>query len=392
MLWLVLAVALALRAGFGLTREGLTASTDEANWNAQAKIYLHHGLLHPDSGTYRPPFYPLMLAAIYEVCGQSPLAVRLWQAFLGTVTCALLFGIGRHLGGERCGLIAAALGALYPLMVFFCSALMAETLLVLLTTAVVLLALRMESLPTWRNAALTGFVFGLALLCKPVVLPWLPLLLWGWWRRRPQGEVRRAARVALVLGVSALTLAPWTARNAAVTGYFVPFSSNLGMNLMIGNEPQATGVYRRGTDYLGMARELVGGIEPAVARDRALARSVVEQIAESPLRFARLALRKLIYLWSPLALGESMQRNLIALLSSGPLMMLGGWGLWRLRGRPEAWVAGTLLLSLSLVHLVFFAHTRFRLPVDAALMGPAALILDGQLSRWRQRRDGGGNR
>ena len=392
MLWLVLALALALRAGFGLTREGLTASTDEANWDAQAKIYLHHGLLHPDSGTYRPPLYPLMLAAIYEVCGQSPLAVRLWQAFLGTVTCALLFGIGRHLGGERCGLIAAALGALYPLMVFFCSALMAETLLVLLTTAVVLLALRMESLPTRRNAALTGFVFGLALLCKPVVLPWLPLLLWGWWRRCPPGEVRRAARVALVLGVCALTLAPWTARNAAVTGYFVPFSSNLGMNLMIGNEPQATGVYRRGTDYLGMAQELVGGIEPAVARDRALAGTMVEQIAQSPLRFARLALGKLIYLWSPLALGESMQRNLIALLSSGPLLILGGWGLWRLRGRPEAWVAGTLLLSLSLVHVVFFAHTRFRLPVDAALMGPAALILDGQLSRWRRRREGGGDR
>ena len=392
MLWLVLALALALRAGFGLTREGLTASTDEANWDAQAKVYLHHGLLHPDSGTYRPPLYPLMLAAIYEVCGPSAAAVRLWQALLGTLTCAMLYGIGRRLGGERCGLIAAGLGALYPLMVFFCSALMAETLLVFLITAVVLLALRMESLPTRGNAALMGFAFGLALLCKPVVLPWLPLLLWGWWRRCPPGGVRRATRVALVLGVTALTLAPWTARNAAVTGYFVPFSSNLGMNLMIGNEPQAQGVYRRGTDYLGMAQDMVGGIEPAVARDRALARKVAAQMAEEPLRFARLAMRKLLWLWSPLALGESVQRNLIALLSSGPLLVLGGWGLWKLRGRPEAWAAATLLLSLSLVHVIFFAHTRFRLPVDAALMGPAAFILDGQLSRWRRRRAGGGNR
>ena len=195
-----------------------------------------------------------------------------------------------------------------------------------------------------------------------------------------------------MLGVTALTLAPWTARNAAVTGYFVPFSSNLGMNLMIGNEPQAQGVYRRGTDYLGMAQDMVGGIEPAVARDRALARKVAAQTAEEPLRFARLAMRKLLWLWSPLALGESVQRNLIALLSSGPLLVLGGWGLWKLRGRPEAWAAATLLLSLSLVHVVFFAHTRFRLPVDAALMGPAALILDGQLSGWRRRRAGGGNR
>ena len=175
MLWLVLAMALALRAGFGLTREGLTASTDEANWDAQAKIYLHHGLLHPDSGTYRPPLYPLMVAAIYEVCGQNLLAVRLWQAFLGTITCALLFGIGRHLGGERCGLIAAALGAFYPIMVFFCSALMAETLLVLLTTAVVLLALRMESPSNPEECRVDGIGLraGVAVQarCPPMVAP-----------------------------------------------------------------------------------------------------------------------------------------------------------------------------------------------------------------------------
>ncbi len=391
-MWLVLALALVLRAGFGLTREGLDASTDEDNWDALARVYWHHGLLHPDSGTYRPPLYPLMLSAIYQVWGHAPVAVRLLQALLGTATCALLYGIGRRLGGKRCGLIAAALGAAYPLLVFFTGVLMAETLLVFLTTAAVLLALRLEALPSLRNAALLGFVLGLALLCKPVVLPWVPLLLWGWWRRSPLSGARRSARVALVLGVMGLTLAPWTARNAAVTGYFVPLSSNLGMNLMIGNEPQAGGIYRRGTDYLAMAQALVGEIEPAVARDRALARQVVAEMVDSPQRFAQLALRKLFWLWSPLAPGESAQRNLIALLSSAPLLILGMWGFWRLRGRPEAWVAGSLLLSLSLVHMVFFAHTRFRLPLDAALMGPAALILDHQVGRWRRRRGGGESR
>ena len=389
-LWLVLAAALLLRAGFGLTREGLNASADEGNWDALAQIYRHHGLLHPDSGTYRPPLYPLMLAAVYEVCGHVPAAVRLWQALLGAATCALLYGIGRRIGGEGCGLIAAAMGALYPLLVFFCAALMAETLLVFLTTAAVLLALRMEGLPNLKNAALLGFVLGLALLCKPVVLPWIPLLMWGWWRRSSLGRVRRGARVALVLGVAGLTLAPWTARNAAVTGYFAPLSSNLGMNLMIGNEPQARGVYRREADYLAMVRGLAGEIEPGVARDRALARRVLSGIVESPGHFAQLALRKLFWLWSPLALGESAQRNAIALLSSGPLLALGAWGMWRSRGRPEVWIAGSLLLSLSLVHVIFFAHTRFRLPADAALMGPAALVLERQLSRWWRR--GGGEK
>ena len=99
--------------------------------------------------------------------------------------------------------------------------------------------------------------------------------------------------------------------------------------------------------------------------------------------FGRLAIRKLLLLWSPLVAGESALRNLIALISSGPVLVLGLWGTLQLRGRPESWLVGTLALSLSLVHMVFFVHTRFRLPIDAALIAPAAWMLERGWSRWR---------
>lgn len=378
----LLALALALRVGFGLMQEGLTAASDERNWDGVARAFLVSGVLHP--GTYWPPLYPLMLAGTYRVVGPHPGTVRLWQALLGTITCMLLYGIGRRIGGARVGLVAAGLGAAYPLFVFFTGVLMAETLLVFLTAAALLLALRFEAACSTARAAALGAVLGLGALCKPVVLAWVPLLLWGWWRRCGLCAGQRVARVAAVVGTMGLVIAPWTVRNALVTGFFVPISSNLGMNLMVGNEPGANGRYRNGVDYIAMFDRLTGSGHP-VERDRRAVRVVLGWVAEAPARFTGLVFRKLAWFWSPLAPDEPAHRNRVALFSSGPLLVLGLLGTIRLRGRPEARAVGSLLLGLSLVHALFFAHTRFRLPIDAALMGPAAWVLVRGWDGWRRR-------
>ena len=384
-LWAALALALILRVGFGLTRDGLTASSDEQEWDGAARAFLTLGVMHPDIGAYRPPLYPLMLAGIYGVTGHAPFAARMWQALLGAATCGLLYGIGRRIGGETAGVIAAGMGAVYPLFVFFSGVLMAETLLVFLTTAVLLVSLRFEATPSFGNAVTLGILSGLSVLCKPVALAWIPLLLWGWWRRSALVYRRRMARAAAVAGAMGLTLLPWAVRNAVSSGYFVPVSSNLGMNLMIGNEPEATGVYRNEADYLGLFDRMTEPSAHPVARDRQAARQTLRWIAGSPGRFAKLAVRKLVWLWSPLVEGESAVRNLIAFFSCGPVLALGVWGTFRSRGCPEAWGVGSLLIALSVAHAVFFAHTRFRMPADAALMGPAAWML---ARRWRQWRGG----
>ena len=384
-LFAVLALALVLRAGFGLSRTGLTASSDEHSWDGAARAYRIYGLLHPDVGSFRPPLYPLLVAGIYHLHGHAPAAVRLWQAVMGTVTCALLCAVGCRIGGQRVGLIAAGLAAVYPLFVFFAAVLMVETLLVLLTAAALLLALRFEAEPSARRAAALGAALGLGALCKPVLLAWVPLLLWGWWRRSSLGRRGRAACTAAAVGALVLVIAPWAARNAAVQGYLVPVSSNLGMNLLIGNEPGADGGYQFGRDYMGMVDQIAGAEEHPVARDRLAARAALGWMVADPIRSGWLAARKLLLFWSPVQPDESRWRHLIALLSSGPLLVAGLWGTWRLRGRPEAWAVSTLALSLSLVHAVFFAHIRFRLPVDAALMAPASLLLVEGWRRWRRR-------
>ena len=381
---MILGLALALRVGFGLAQHGLEASTDERHWDRIGASFWQEGLLAERAGTYRPPLYPLLIAATYEVCGQQPGAVRLWQALLGTATCGLLFAVGQRLGGARVGLIAAGLAAVYPLFIFFTGTLMAETLLVFLTVAILLMALRFEEKACLRRAGELGVVLGLGGLCKPVLLAWVPLLLWGWWR---QGRGARWGRLAAVCVGLALTIVPWTVRNYLMTGHLALVSTNMGVNLLIGHEARATGQYREGIDYLVMYERLVDAEPNAVVADRLATRRVLEWMLARPLRTAELAGRKLVLFWNPWVTGGGGWIGWIGLLTSGPLLALGLWGWWTLRGSTAGWAVGSLLLCLSLVHALIFAHTRFRLPIDAALVGPAALALS-QL--WDKRYEEGG--
>jgi predicted membrane-bound mannosyltransferase len=68
---------------------------------------------------YQAPLYPYLLGVVFAVAGHSLLAVRLVQAVLGAVSCALLGVAGRRFVGARAGLVAGAMLALYPPAIFF---------------------------------------------------------------------------------------------------------------------------------------------------------------------------------------------------------------------------------------------------------------------------------
>ena len=379
-LQVVLLIALIARLGFAMTRDGLTDASDEVHWDGAARAYWLSGLSHSDSGTYRPPLFPLTLAALYGLAGHHILLARLVQVAIGTLTCLIFFALGRQLGDERVGLVAALMGALYPMFVFFSGILMAEAMFTGLLVLTLWLAVSWERRDTPANSLLLGGIIGLASLCKPVMLAWLPLLLAGWlWRGAGKWRSR-----TIVFAAAAIVILPWTARNAALTGHLVPISSNVGMNLLIGHEPEAMGSYRGEVDYFALARGLAPQVDDPVDLDHAMTRQVLAWTVAEPLRFVALALRKFKIFWSPIPSEDSALLAIVGLFSSGPLMVLGWAGAWRLRDRPEIWNVVTLAIALSLVHMIFFAHARFRLPVDAALIAPAAFALNYYWERWKR--------
>jgi len=90
-----------------------------------------------------------------------------------------------------------------------------------------------------RDWAAYGFLWGVILMANAAVLSLLPLFL-GWAAYRNGKKTNLAVRhTALACGVILLCCVPWTIRNYLVFQNVVPLRSTLGLQLWVGNNPDA---------------------------------------------------------------------------------------------------------------------------------------------------------
>jgi 4-amino-4-deoxy-L-arabinose transferase-like glycosyltransferase len=182
-------------------------------------LFDHH--VSPSAG--HPPLYPLALAVVSKLGGTGELSHRALGLILGACTIVLVGLLGRRAGGERLGLVAAGLCAVYPLMIAVDGALMSETLYGPLVAVALLAAWRMLDRPGPWIALATGAAIALAALTRSEALLLLVVLAWpAAWR----GGAGWPLRAALATLACALVLAPWAIRNADRLGAFVPISTN----------------------------------------------------------------------------------------------------------------------------------------------------------------------
>jgi 4-amino-4-deoxy-L-arabinose transferase-like glycosyltransferase len=183
--------------------------------------YLFDHKVLPSAG--HPPLYPLALSAVSLLGGESELSHRALGLLLGAATIVLVGLLGRRVGGERTGLIAAGLCAIYPLMIAVDGALMSETLYGPLIAGMLLCAYWLYDRPGLWPALALGAVIALAALTRTEALLFVPFLaLPIAWRSGPG----RWWRFAAVVGACVLVIAPWTIRNAVRFDAFVPISTN----------------------------------------------------------------------------------------------------------------------------------------------------------------------
>jgi 4-amino-4-deoxy-L-arabinose transferase-like glycosyltransferase len=228
--WGILLAALALRVGFVLSTD-YVAFFDPADYDRHARSMLHgHGypgslISGPgDPTAYRMPLFPLFLAGVYAIAGESWEAARLAQALLGTVTVGLIGALGWRLFDRRVGLAALALAAAFPPFIVLSGTLMSENLLLPLELAAVLAILEhRRSAHRYRWAAVGGLLCGLAMLTRPNAIVLAPALAAGVWST---GRWRAAA---VLLVAAAMVYSPWPIRNALTLHDFVPLSTELGL-------------------------------------------------------------------------------------------------------------------------------------------------------------------
>lgn len=205
---------------------------------------------------YRPPAYPYLLAGVRTVGGWVGLgtvsAGRIFQALLGTLAAGLIGLLAGRVWNRRVGLIALGLAAIDLPLILVGGTLISETLFVTLVLGALCAALAHRRHGSgWRWLVLAGVLTGLAALTRTnglVLL--LPVALLA---RSPGQSLRSRpwlGSVALLVGCTLLTVAPWTVRNAVLLGHFVPVSTETGGTLVGTYNPTSLAVRHPPANWL----------------------------------------------------------------------------------------------------------------------------------------------
>jgi mannosyltransferase len=105
------------------------------------------------SGESTPPLYYVVAWLWSKVFGTGEFGLRSLSALLGTLTIPLVFVLGRDLVGQRTGVIAAALCAFNPLLIWYSQEARSYALMVLLATLSLIALLRVLQEPSPRRLA-----------------------------------------------------------------------------------------------------------------------------------------------------------------------------------------------------------------------------------------------
>ncbi|MCU1497156.1 MAG: hypothetical protein JWM47_1109 [Acidimicrobiales bacterium] len=360
-----------------------------------------------DTAEY-PPGYPVLLAAAETVGISSETGQRTVLCLIGSLTVGLVGLVGRRLGGDGVGLLAAAIAAVHPSLWSTDTSPLAEPLAAFLAMAVVLAALAAYDRPHWRRWALLGGLAGLGAMVRAELLVMAPLLVVPLaWRLGPEPR-RRLVAITVGLGALVVVLAPWTIRNAVAFGRFVPVSNNLGS---VARGANCDGAYRgefRGLWVTNVAADggedvdpegrCFTGFEIATGRDEAEAATALradgmayagDHAGEVPGVVAARVGRTLgLYRFDQ-------QVNFARFEGRTPrwdrwgtrtfqglavLAALGALAPWRRRGKGPRWVLVVPLVAVLATVVVTYGNLRFRAVADPAVVVLAALAL-GDVAR-----------
>ena len=377
---------------------------DELFYNAESNYLANgHGFNEPLSALFHPgeppppaadhpPLTILVLAPVSWLAEHAPLSWVIHEPFedhvrehrytmvvLGTLLVGLVGLLGRRVGGETVGLVAAAIAAISPNIWVNDGLVMSETLTALTATAALFCALRWYDRPSARRAVELGVVCGLAALARVEFLLLLPLLVVVVAFKLPRPARERGSELLIVLATAAVVMAPWVGFNLARFHDPTFISTNDGLTLAGANcdavyHGQATGFWTIAT----CADNVPPGDQSQVAS--ALRHRGLDYMRAHASRVPLVVLARLGRTWSffrpidmvKLNTGEDREEwvTRLGLLAYYPTMLFAIGGavvLWRRRARAVLWALLVPSIIVTINTIVTYGQTRFRAGAEPSL-------------------------
>ena len=366
--------------------------------NIAASLASGHGFGSPfrvDTGltAWMAPVYPWLLSVIFRAFGvrtyDSFVAAAGFNILCSVLTCIPIYFAGKRIAGRAVGAMAVWLWVIFPNSILNTFQSMWDASLGALLAATILWAtLAIEKSERRRDWCAYGGLWGLALMTNAALLALLPLLV-GWlayrrWReaRDPLAKPRIAtsapAKPALAAAIVMLCCLPWTIRNYRVFHSAIPFRSNLGLQLWLGNNENASEAWREQLHPIFNTEERARYIQLGeVNYMQEKKREAIDYMLRHPAREAQLISSRFVATWSGgtanpvddfIRIPGLWFRGVLLfnlLLAAGAVAGIAV--LWR---RRSAYLVPIAVFPIVFPWAYYFtlAYPRYRLPIDPAVM------------------------
>ncbi len=344
------------------------------------------------------PLPAYVFAFIYRCFSADAFYIRLLNVFLGTLTCLLIYVLGKEIAGKRVGFFSCLVAVLYKPFIFYS--------IVPLKTAlsVFLFSLFAYFLVLSLNRKRSGYLFILGIIAGLmlnvrgnfiVIIPLVVLLITiNLWEK---GFTPKPVFLSILLYAAGVLLAitPFLVRNYMVSGKMVVATSQAGFNLYIGNNLNNKVPYYRPVPF-ATPSPFKQGIQFTIEASRRSHTKLTADEASSywtgeviktgiaqPVAFIFKLVQKTLVLFNQFEAGDHYHIGFIStfvpffkypFLGLGLILPLGMAGiLLVLRQNNNAFALLAIFCFYGLTLVAFFCNTRYRLPMVIILI-PYAVI------------------
>jgi tetratricopeptide (TPR) repeat protein len=379
---------------------------------------------------FRAPLYPYFLAAVYKLFGHNYFAARLIQFIIGSLSCVLVYLLGRKVFNRRVAIIAGVMASLYGVLIYYEGELLLPVLEVFLNLLFIFTCIKARERASYKLWFLSGLLLGLSALVRPnILLVGAAIFIWIILEPASQCKIQFPRSLSkktilnlgyLVLGVILLIL-PVTLRNYIKGHDFVFISSQGGMNFYIGNNPKsdgATAIFPGGSatwwgsygDAVRLAEKNEGrSLKPSEISDFWY-KEGLHFALNQPFQFLKLMLKKFALFWNGNELSNN--RDFYFFARNAPILKLLIWkfiiyfpfglitplglagiilfhlksSLKVLKERDFVNLLEIFLFVYMLSVILFFVTARYRVPVLPVIIIFAAFALERFYFILRHRR------
>jgi 4-amino-4-deoxy-L-arabinose transferase-like glycosyltransferase len=355
-------------------------------------LWFNTGRLEPSAG--HVPLYSSFLGVVSWFGAQGVTAHRVASSLVGVAAVIVIALVARKLAGDRAGLLAGGIGALYPQLWINDGMLLSESLAALMVAITLLVAYTFWERPTLWWAAGLGAAIGLTSLARAEQLllfafAVLPLVLF-----LRDIDLKRKLQLLVACGaVGFVLVAPWVGYNLVRFEKPVLFTGGTGGVLSAGSCDE---VYYG--EYIGYYANCFRGPYPPASADESVRDAVArdeafEYIGEHKERLPIVIAARVGRVWGVFKPGQTTfldwwlegrgrTASWLGLFSFYALMPCAVVGVLALRRRKiPIMPLVALAIVVTLAAALSFGVTRYRAPAEVAIVIAAAVGIDAAIRR-----------